>query len=884
MNSHVQGEVPKENMFAQNSGSFARAVKKGINIHQEEVESKPALVLDDSCLNIYDLSKALMGKVKVFNSLSNLKLILTNEGFADIKLKYMGGLWVLIEFHANLSKENFMANTSVVSWFSHLQQALNNVFTDERITWLDIEGVPLKVLTNNTFKRIASKWGELLYDEDEEEFCFHSGWTPDFVEEDEEESVYDDVVSNEGNLEANEGQNNPNSLGGESDVEEVSETIFEKVNSQTPNKDGLNDAQARTHLDDPFSIYDLLKKKKDSTESDSNSDNKMQYPPGFTPSFNAEEKSNDMNVQREKDEHHSTDVQEEILSASGSMLQVMEDMVKSFSWQHERYSMITSMCTVSGYFITVRGEWIPNSKKIMIIAAQDLSETKLLWEYLTLVINNWRGEVIIMGDFNEVRKQEERYGSVFNARGADVFNGFISNAGLEEIHLDKYLIIVPNFDFGPTPFRFFHYWFDIEGFDDFVKTTWINAQVTNRNAMGMFLKKLKFPKGKIREWIKVKRFNSSNHKTELKDQLATIDKIVDKGEGNSEILNNRSVIFKSLQDIEKLESMEMGQKTKIKWGIEGDENTKYYHGMLNKQRSQLAIIGVLVDGIWTDSPELEDMECDITREEIKRAMWECGTDKSPGPDGFTFGFYRRFWCVIENDVVEAVKTFFQDATFPKGGNASFIALIPKTINANMVKDFRHITLIGSLYKIIANILAKRLVSVLGNLVNEVQSAFVANRQILDGPFILNEMIHWCKRKNKQSMIFKVDFEKGDPLSSLLVLLVMESLHLSVQRVVDAGLFSGITICSSIHLSHLFYADDAVFLGQWSEGNINVIVKVLDCFYRASGLHINMNKSKLIGISVDNSKIVQAASKIGCAPLKTPFLYLGTKVGGIMSRG
>ncbi|GJT01660.1 hypothetical protein Tco_0822829, partial [Tanacetum coccineum] len=121
------------------------ARKKGINIHHEEVESKPALVLDDSCLNIYDLSTTLMGKVKVFNSLSNLKLVLTNEGFAYIKLKYVGGLWVLIEFHANLSKEKFMANTSVVSWFSHLQQASNNVFTDKRITWLDIEGVPLKV-------------------------------------------------------------------------------------------------------------------------------------------------------------------------------------------------------------------------------------------------------------------------------------------------------------------------------------------------------------------------------------------------------------------------------------------------------------------------------------------------------------------------------------------------------------------------------------------------------------------------------------------------------------------------------------------------------------------------------------------------------------------
>ncbi|GJU95392.1 RNA-directed DNA polymerase, eukaryota [Tanacetum coccineum] len=333
------------------------------------------------------------------------------------------------------------------------------------------------------------------------------------------------------------------------------------------------------------------------------------------------------------------------------------------------------------------------------------------------------------------------------------------------------------------------------------------------------------------------------------------------------------------------------------------------------------------------------MECNVTREEIKRAVWDCGTDKSPGPDGFTFGFYRRFWSVIENDVVEAVNTFFQNATFPKGGNASFIDLIPETQDANMVKDFRPSTLIGSLYKIIAKILANRLLLVLGDIVSKVQSAFVANRQILDVPFILNELVHWCKRKNKKSMIFKVDFEKaydsvhwdflmdvlkkfgfgdkwcrwiqgclassrgsvlvngsptsefqfykglkqGDPLSPFLFLLVMESLHLSVQRVVDAGLFRGITICPSLQLSHLFYADDAVFMGQWSESNINVIVKVLDCFYQASGLRINMNKSKLMGLSVDNDKVVQAAAKIGCASLKTPFWYLGTKVGGLMSR-
>lgn len=64
-----------------------------------------------------------------------------------------------------------------------------------------------------------------------------------------------------------------------------------------------------------------------------------------------------------------------------------------------------------------------------------------------------------------------------------------------------------------------------------------------------------------------------------------------------------------------------------------------------------------------------NLENDVTKDEIKRAVWNCGIDKSSGPDGFTFGFYRRYWKFIENDVVEAVYYFFQHGSFPKGGNS-----------------------------------------------------------------------------------------------------------------------------------------------------------------------------------------------------------------------
>lgn len=111
-------------------------------------------------------------------------------------------------------------------------------------------------------------------------------------------------------------------------------------------------------------------------------------------------------------------------------------------------------------------------------------------------------------------------------------------------------------------------------------------------------------------------------------------------------------------------------------------------------------------------------------------------------------------------MVAAVLQFFSSSILPPGCNSSFIALIPKTQEAKVVKDFRPISLIGSVYKIIAKILANCLSLVVSSLISEVQSAFVSNRQILDCSFILNELLSWCKHKKSKAMIFKVDFEKA----------------------------------------------------------------------------------------------------------------------------
>ncbi|GJX91700.1 hypothetical protein Tco_0345026 [Tanacetum coccineum] len=154
------------------------------------------------------------------------------------------------------------------------------------------------------------------------------------------------------------------------------------------------------------------------------------------------------------------------------------------------------------------------------------------------------------------------------------------------------------------------------------------------------------------------------------------------------------------------------------------------------------------------------------------------------------------------------------------------------------------------------------------LISDVQSAFIANRQILDGSFILNELISWCKFKKFKAMVFKVDFKKA---------------YDSVSRIMQVGLFSGISINNSLQLSHLLYVDDAVFVGEWNDSNLATIVHVLKCFFLASSLKINMHKSKLMGTGVGLEEVSRAANIVECSTLSSPFSYLGVKVRDCMSR-
>ncbi|GJU83109.1 hypothetical protein Tco_1285474 [Tanacetum coccineum] len=143
-----------------NNSSFASVLNVG-GKPKIVADSAQTIILDDECIMERDLSCTLMGKIKDINALSNLYVILTNEGFGNVKLTYLGGFWVLIDVGSLSSKENFLKHVGVASWLIELLPATNSFVSKVRLVWIYVEGLPIKSWTSNTFAKIVSPWGVL---------------------------------------------------------------------------------------------------------------------------------------------------------------------------------------------------------------------------------------------------------------------------------------------------------------------------------------------------------------------------------------------------------------------------------------------------------------------------------------------------------------------------------------------------------------------------------------------------------------------------------------------------------------------------------------------------------------------------------------------------
>ncbi|MCH82036.1 LINE-1 reverse transcriptase like [Trifolium medium] len=207
--------------------------------------------------------------------------------------------------------------------------------------------------------------------------------------------------------------------------------------------------------------------------------------------------------------------------------------------------------------------------------------------------------------------------------------------------------------------------------------------------------------------------------------------------------------------------------------------------------------------------------------------------------------------------------FFTTANLPRRFSSYFITLIPKVDSPFRIGDFRPISLVGSLYKLVAK-----------------------GRQLEDGVVAVNEIIDLAKKSRKECLIFKVDFEKAWVRAcifsgnlSILVNGMVEGLSAAVRTVEERNLYTGFKVGNSMKfVSHLQYADDTLFLREAIVANLWSIKAILRGFELASAPKVNFGKSKVMGVNVSGEFLGLAERFLHCSRASLPFTYLGLPAG------
>ena len=170
--------------------------------------------------------------------------------------------------------------------------------------------------------------------------------------------------------------------------------------------------------------------------------------------------------------------------------------------------------------------------------------------------------------------------------------------------------------------------------------------------------------------------------------------------------------------------------------------------------SKLTVLHELTD---EESSQCEGL---ITENECRNALDKMSLNKSPGSDGLTVEFYRVFWEDIKLRVIGPFNEAFSEKELAETQNYSIIKLLFKKNNREELKNYRPIKIANIDFKLLANVLASRLHTVIGKLVSPEQTAYIRGQYIGENVRLLLDVIEYTKEKQLDGVALFLDFMKA----------------------------------------------------------------------------------------------------------------------------
>lgn len=526
-------------------------------------------------------------------------------------------------------------------------------------------------------------------------------------------------------------------------------------------------------------------------------------------------------------------------------------------------------------------------------------------------------------------------------------------------------------------FRFFNMWTMHPDFIEVVRAAWrTDARGFHQFRLARLLSGMKGPLRQLNRTefshISTRAADATRAYSDALDYYSLLpDDDVDRGHIES--------LRKRASWLNQAEHSFLSQQAKAKYVLESDRCTRYFHSRMraNCRRNHVASIlrvdgtrttssdevaaefvgfyqGMLGVAVPTETPDVSGiasgpsisadqgymLTSPVEISEIKAALWAIGDEKSPGPDGFGARFFKASWDVTGAELCLAVREFFTSGTLLKQLNHTIIAPIPKVDSPTAVSQFRPISCCNVVYKVISKVMAIRLSTCLGSIIDEAQNAFVEGRQMTDNIFLLQELLRrYLIKKETRKCCLNIDIAKaydtvswdflrfvlthlgfpgqfiawvmecvttvsysvrvnrdihghfqgkrglrqGDPLSALLFVLCVEILSRMIRADTASLDFNFHQFCASTRLTHLVFADDIVLFCRGDVGSVQILMGCLRRYGTYSGLCVNRGKSAVFLGSVPDGSDggVDEASQIiaatGFSVGSFPFRYLGVPV-------